>query len=64
MDLGRMAGDCGPDRGPVNLWQARGTIGTVLANEPGTPIWHELVTPDVTRRRSTPRYWGELRPSR
>jgi predicted enzyme related to lactoylglutathione lyase len=47
MDLGRMASISDPTGARVNLWQAGATIGTVRANEPGTPIWHELVTPDV-----------------
>lgn len=47
MDLGRMSAIADPTGARVNLWQAGATIGTVRANEPGTPIWHELVTPDV-----------------
>jgi predicted enzyme related to lactoylglutathione lyase len=49
MDLGRMAAVSDPTGARVNLWQARATIGTVRANEPGTPVWNELVTPDVAR---------------
>ena len=47
MDLGRMASVKDPSGARVNLWQAGGTIGTVRANEPGTPIWNELITPDL-----------------
>ena len=47
MDLGRMAAVQDPTGARVNLWQAGGTIGTVRANEPGTPIWNELVSPDL-----------------
>lgn len=47
MDLGRMAAIQDPTGARVNLWQAGQTIGTVRANEPGTPIWNELVTPDL-----------------
>ena len=47
MDLGRMAAIQDPTGARVNLWQAGATIGTVRANESGTPIWNELITPDV-----------------
>lgn len=47
MDLGRMASIQDPTGARVNLWQAGTTPGTTLANEPGTPIWNELVTPDL-----------------
>jgi len=47
MDLGRMAAVQDPTGARVNLWQAGTTIGTVRANEPGTPIWNELVSPDL-----------------
>ena len=33
----------------VSLWQAGSLAGTELANEPGTPVWNELVTPDLAR---------------
>jgi predicted enzyme related to lactoylglutathione lyase len=36
----------------VNLWQARSHPGTELANEVGTPVWNELVTPDLSRATS------------
>jgi uncharacterized protein len=47
MEHGRMASIQDPTGARVNLWQARAHIGTARANEPGTPIWNELVTPDV-----------------
>jgi predicted enzyme related to lactoylglutathione lyase len=47
MDLGRMASIQDPTGARVNLWQARTAPGTELANEPGTPIWNELVSPDL-----------------
>ncbi len=47
MDLGRMSAIQDPTGARVNLWQAGATIGTQRANEPGTPIWNEVVTPDV-----------------
>jgi predicted enzyme related to lactoylglutathione lyase len=49
MDLGRMAAVSDPTGARVNLWQPRASIGTVRANEPGTPVWNELVTPDIAR---------------
>jgi len=47
MDLGRMAAIQDPTGARVNLWQAGTTPGTVRVNEPGTPIWNELVSPDL-----------------
>ncbi|MGZ4452137.1 MAG: VOC family protein [Nocardioides sp.] len=47
MDLGRMASIQDPTGARVNLWQARSVIGTERANEPGTPIWNELISPDL-----------------
>ncbi len=48
-DNGRMSALQDPTGARVNLWQANQTIGTVRANEPGTPIWNEVVTPDIPR---------------
>jgi predicted enzyme related to lactoylglutathione lyase len=47
MDLGRMSAIQDPTGARVNLWQAAASIGTERANEPGTPIWNELVSPDL-----------------
>ena len=47
MDLGRMAAIQDPTGARVSLWQAGTTPGTARANEPGTPIWNELVSPDL-----------------
>jgi uncharacterized protein len=47
MDLGRMSAIQDPTGARVNLWQAKSTIGTTRANEPGTPSWNELTTPDL-----------------
>ncbi|WGL52655.1 VOC family protein [Nocardioides sp. BP30] len=47
MELGRMAAIQDPTGARVNLWEAREAIGTQRANEPGTPIWNELVSPDI-----------------
>ena len=33
----------------VGLWEAGSHVGTELANEPGTPIWNELVSRDLER---------------
>jgi uncharacterized protein len=44
---GRMAALQDPTGARINLWQATGTIGTQRANEPGTPIWNECITPDI-----------------
>ncbi len=49
MDLGRMAAIQDPTLARVNLWQAGNSIGTEVANEPGTPIWNELLTPDADK---------------
>jgi predicted enzyme related to lactoylglutathione lyase len=48
-DLGRTARIQDPTGARVSLWQARSSIGTARANEPGTPIWNELRTPDIGR---------------
>jgi uncharacterized protein len=48
-DMGRMAAIADPTGARVNLWQPGSSIGTELANEPGTPIWNEVVTSDVER---------------
>jgi predicted enzyme related to lactoylglutathione lyase len=49
MDAGRMVAVQDPTGVRVSFWQAGKTIGSERANEPGTPIWNELVTPDVDR---------------
>lgn len=49
MDVGRMASIQDPTGARVNLWQPGGSIGTERANEPGTPAWNEVVSPDPTR---------------
>ena len=46
MTAGRMTALQDPTGARVNLWQAKDHVGTGLANEPGTPTWNELVTPD------------------
>ncbi len=49
---GRMSAIQDPTGARVGLWQARDTIGTQRANEPGTPIWNEIITPDIPRGRA------------
>jgi uncharacterized protein len=46
-DNGRMSALQDPTGARINLWQAKGTVGTQRANEPGTPIWNECITPDI-----------------
>lgn len=48
-DMGRMAAIADPTGARVNLWQPGSSIGTEIANEPGTPIWNEVMTSDVAR---------------
>ena len=48
-DMGRTARIKDPTGARVNLWQGRQHLGTARMNEPGTPIWNELLTPDIGR---------------
>jgi predicted enzyme related to lactoylglutathione lyase len=57
VDAGRMAAIQDPTGARVNLWQANRTVGTGLANEPGTPIWNELVSPDLD---TATRFYSEI----
>jgi uncharacterized protein len=45
-EQGRMAWVTDPTGAAVGLWQDQGFAGSQRANEPGTNIWNELVTPD------------------
>lgn len=47
MDLGRMSSIQDPTGARVNLWQAGSTVGSQRANEPGTVVWNECITPDI-----------------
>jgi predicted enzyme related to lactoylglutathione lyase len=57
MGLGRMASVQDPTGARVNLWQAGRSIGSVRVNEPGCPIWHELISPDLP---TATRFYAEL----
>lgn len=45
-DQGRMAWIQDPAGASVGLWQEKGFVGSVRANEPGTNIWNELTVAD------------------
>jgi predicted enzyme related to lactoylglutathione lyase len=47
MDAGRMAVLVDPAGAAVCLWQARGSIGAEIVNEPVSLTWNVLMTPDV-----------------
>ena len=49
MTAGRMAAIKDPSGARVNLWQAGESIGSERANEPGTLVWNELVSPDLPK---------------
>jgi predicted enzyme related to lactoylglutathione lyase len=46
MDAGRMAVLADPEGASISLWQAKGTVGAQLVNEPGTWNFSELNTRD------------------
>lgn len=48
MDAGRMAFVMDPAGAAVALWQAGRQIGATLVNEPGTVVWNELITADLS----------------
>jgi predicted enzyme related to lactoylglutathione lyase len=54
---GRMSAIQDPTGARVGLWQAKDTIGTQRANEPGTPTWNECVTSDVAAAVA---FYGEV----
>jgi len=47
MEAGRMAVASDPTGASFSIWQARGSIGAEIVNEPGTLCWNELSTRDV-----------------
>ena len=48
-EQGRMAWVSDPTGAAVGLWQEQGFAGSQRANEHGTNIWNELVTPDFDK---------------
>jgi predicted enzyme related to lactoylglutathione lyase len=48
-EQGRMAWVADPTGAAVGLWQEQGFAGSQRANEPGTNIWNEVVTPDFDK---------------
>ena len=56
-DAGRMAVLIDPTGGVLSIWEARGTIGAELVNDPGCLTWNELATTDVDRAKS---FYGGL----
>jgi len=56
-DMGRMSAIQDPTGARVNLWQPGTSIGTERANEPGTPIWNELISPDLDTAKA---FYAEL----
>lgn len=49
MNLGRMSAVQDPSGARINLWQAKEHIGSSRANEPGAPVWNELVTAETEK---------------
>jgi hypothetical protein len=47
MDLGRMAVAQDPLGATFAIWQARGSIGSEIANEPGAVVWNEMMSRDL-----------------
>ncbi len=47
MDAGRMSVIADPTGAVFCVWQAKGTIGAQLVNEPVSLTWNELMSPDV-----------------
>lgn len=48
MDQGRMATFLDPTGAAFGVWQAGRHKGAEVVNEPGSLVWNELVTPDIT----------------
>lgn len=51
MGEGRMVIAADPTGGVFGVWEPGRHIGSRLVNEPGSPIWHELSTPNAARAR-------------
>jgi predicted enzyme related to lactoylglutathione lyase len=52
MDIGRMAIVQDPTGATFGVWQAGTHIGAMIANEPGTLTWNELMTRDYDRAKA------------
>jgi predicted enzyme related to lactoylglutathione lyase len=52
MDAGSMAVAIDPAGAQFSLWQGRAHTGARIVNEPGSMVWHELVTPAADRART------------
>jgi predicted enzyme related to lactoylglutathione lyase len=52
MDAGRMAFIIDPTGAPLAIWQANTHIGATIVNEPGSFIWNDLRTDDVSAAAS------------
>ena len=48
LDAGRMAVLLDPSGAHIAIWQPKGHIGSHFVNEPGTFVWNQLATPDIT----------------
>jgi predicted enzyme related to lactoylglutathione lyase len=57
MDVGRAAVVQDPTGARASLWEARSNPGSRRVNEPGTPIWNELISPDLDRAT---RFYSEI----
>ena len=51
MGEGKMIIAADPTGGVFGVWEPGRHIGSRVVNEPGSPIWHELSTPDPARAR-------------
>ncbi len=57
MDAGRMSVVVDPTGAIFCLWQAKGSIGAQIVNEPVSLTWNELMTPDVEAAKT---FYGGL----
>jgi len=52
MDAGRMSVIQDPTGAILCLWQAKGSIGSQIVNEPFSLTWNELMTPDIDKAKA------------
>jgi len=57
MEFGRMAVIADPTGGVLGLWQSKAMAGYGVTDDPDTPGWHELMTPDIDKARA---FYSEL----